>query len=511
MYTSTVSTKQFSSALESRKSSTHYFFLFLLLHTLLWTLGTYFARPSLPHDTLESITWGLQWQWGYHKHPFLTAWLCAGIFSLFQHADWSLYLLAQVLVTTTFIAVWYLAKQFLPLRHALIATLLLEGVLFYNINSFNLTSDTLQSPLWALLALFFYHALTTEKIYYWLLTSLLAACCICTKYQGIIFLVPMLFLCLKHPVARASFKKAGIYWSMLVFLLLISPHLIWLYQHDFITVTYAQTAAADYTATKTIWGHLLYPLLALANDLFIIVGVFILIWPFYTKNKEQFIISSFQWHFLIILGFGPVVLTLILGIFDGDYFPPRWSTPYFFLIGIIVMSYLKPRLTKENIKKFAISFVLFSSLLFSIRMLSLTVFYKVNNDAFLPNKEMAISLNQLWRERYHSTLPYIAGSNYLVSLISPYLPDKSKPFLNWQLKENPWVNEMELGKKGALFIWDEGINYAWDHDGRITAHLPEWVLYRFPELIILPNTTFYRLSNNYPLIIGVAILPPRVV
>jgi 4-amino-4-deoxy-L-arabinose transferase-like glycosyltransferase len=476
---------------------------------LLWTFGPYVARPSLPHDTLEGITWGLQWQWGYNKHPFLTAWLAAGAAKLLGNGDWPIYLLAQSAVAFTFIAVWQLAKKMLPALHALIATLILDGVLFYNINSFNFTSDTLQSPLWALLSLFFYQALVSQKIYYWLLTGLFTALCICTKYQVIVLLLPMLFLCLWNPTARASFIKPGIYCALFLFFLLISPHVVWLYQHDFITFTYARNSATEYTETKTIFGIVLYPLLALANQIFNISGIFILLWPFYTKDKGPELINSFQWQFLISLGFGPTLLSFLLCMLIGDYFPPRWSTPYFFLIGIMSIAYLKPKLSRKQIMQWTISIVLFSFLLFSVRMASLTFFRRADSDAFFPNKEMALSLSKIWHQHYQVPLSYLAGSNYLVAMLTPYITDHPKPYLSWVENENPWINEAKLRKKGALFIWDEGQNYAWDKDSRENTHLPQSIVQRFPELKILPNAIFYRKSDNYPIIIGIGLLPPH--
>lgn len=484
-----------------------YLIFFLFIHTIFWTLGPYLARPSLPHDTLESITWGLQWQWGYSKHPFVTAWLCAAVFQLFN-SDWSIYLLAQLLILTTFLAVWQLAKQFLPLKHALIATVTLDGVLFYNINSFNLTPDTMQSPLWVLLSLFFYRALTTERLYYWLLTGLFAALCLCTKYQAIVLMSSMLFFCLINPRARAHFKKPGIYWSLGCFILFMSPHFIWLNQHHYLSLFYLKSLSVEYASQKNFVSHLIQPLLLLANGAFSIVGVFILLWPFYKKEPAALIITSFQWQFLLIIGFGPLVLSLILCMISGDHFPSRWLTPYFFLIGIIAVSYLKPVMDSTTLKTFMLNLVLFSTLLFLFRMLSLTVFVKAENDAFLPNQKMAVSLSQLWHERYQSPLAYVAGSNYLTSLLIPYLSDNPKPYLSWHVKKNPWINETDLRKKGALFIWDGEYNYAWDEDSRHCTHLPKIVLQRFPELIILPHYIFYRTSNKKPLVIGVALLPP---
>ena len=486
-----------------------YFCLFIFFHTILWTIGPALTRYSLPHDTLESITWGLQWQLGYHKHPFLAAWLSAGFTQLFGSIEWPIYFLAQLMVCITFFAVWQLAKKILPKPHALLATLLLEGVLFYNINSFNLTPDTLQSPLWALLSLFLYQAITSQKLAYWLLTGLFAALCLCTKYQAALILLPMFLLCLYSPLARISFKKIGIYWALVLFLSLISPHLIWLYQHSFSTLIYAKDVSSDYTPDKNTLSHLSFPLRLFVNAIIDILGLILLLLPFYNKDKSTISLNQFQWHFLLFIGFGPLFLSFFLCVITGDYFPPRWLTPYFFLFGIIAIAYLNPLLSKKRLQQFSVSLILFSTILFGSRILSLTLFPRVESDAFLPNKEIALFLSTLWQDHYHSPLVYVAGSNYLVAMTIPYMHDKPTPYFNWVPSESPWINEADLRKKGALFIWDEGENYTWDNDSRTFAHLPKMIVNRFPALKMLPPALFYRVSDKKPLLIGVAILPPE--
>lgn len=490
------------------KSITRFFWLFIIIHTLLWTLGPTLARDSLPHDALEGIAWGAQWQLGYYKHPFLTAWLCAGITHLFATVGWPVYLLAQLAVSLTFIAVWQLAKKMLPPFHALIAALVLDGVLFYNLNSFNITPDTLQSPLWALLALFFYQALTTEKLRYWLITGLLAALCVCTKYQIIILLFPMFLFCLFHPVARQCFSNKGIYFALLTLLICISPHLIWLYQNQFITITYAEQVASEYTQNKTALNHLSYPLKFIMNGLINLIGLFIVCWPFYKAERIKHTLGSFNWQFLISVGLGPFALSVLLCAITGDYFPPRWATPYFFALGIMVIAYLKPNITRKKMRQFLISLTLLSLLLFSLRLITLTVIPRPASDAFLPNKNIAASLVALWHEHYHSPLTYIAGSNYLVSLVTPYIAEHPKPYFNWSATQSPWINEQELKAKGAIFVWDISGNYAWDKESKKNATLPQAIVDKYPELEQTCELTFYRSSDNQPITIGVALLPP---
>lgn len=487
------------------------FWLFIIIHTLLWTLGPALARPTLPHDSLEGITWGIQWQLGYNKHPFLTAWLCAGFTEFFQTVGWPIYLLAQLAVSMTFFAVWRLARELLPELHALIATLCLEGVLFYNINSFNFTPDTLQSPLWALLSLFFYKALIRQKISSWIACGLFASLSVCTKYQVFVLFLPMLFLCIFNTQARTSFTKPGIYIAFFVFLLVLTPHLLWLYQHDFITLTYAEKVSSDYTQNQSLANVLRF----FINCLFNVSGLFFLLWPFYKQSKINLNLSiagthnSLQKQFLITVGLGPLLVSLLLSLITRDYFPPRWATPYFFALGILAVFWIQPKLSIKTLKQFALTLILFSSLLFLGRMVSLTLLPRTESDAFLPNQQIALAVEQVWKQHYTTPLRYIAGSNYLVSLITPYIPDKPKPYLNWDHIENPWINEEELRLRGAIFIWDEGRNYAWDLNSKTHGTLPESVLNRFPRLNILPNYTFYRSSDYHPIIIGIAILPPQ--
>jgi 4-amino-4-deoxy-L-arabinose transferase-like glycosyltransferase len=486
----------------------YYFWFFILLHTLIWTLGPSLLRPTIPHDALEGITWGLQWQLGYNKHPFLTAWLCAAVTKLFGTTGWPVYLLAQLAVSITFIAVWKLAKHVLPDIHALIATLVLEGVLFYNINSFNFTPDTLQSPLWALLSLFFYQALTKKNLCNWLYTAFFAALCVCTKYQVALLLLPMLLFCLFNPLARKSFAKPEIYCALAAFFVLITPHLIWLYHHNFITLTYATEISSDYTQRKTILNYLIHPLGFFINSAIDVVGLFILLWPFYNKNKIQLQLDSFKWQFLIFLGLGPLILSFVLCLLTGDYFPPRWSTPYFFALGILIVSYLKPSLSKRNLKQFTVTIILFSSLLFITRMSTLVLFPRPNSDAFLPTQQIALSLSTLWKTHYNTPLPFLAGSHYLVTGLIPYMTDKPIPYLSWDAADSPWINEKELHQQGGLFIWDASKCYTWDKQSKDHTHLPNDVLQRFPKLKIEPDFIFYRLSDNQPVVIGVAILSP---
>ena len=60
-----------------------------------------------------------------------------------------------------------------------------------------------------------------------------------TKYYSAILLFPLFLLLLREEKTRAYFKKPALYVGLLTFVLIITPHIFWLFQHDFLTIHYA--------------------------------------------------------------------------------------------------------------------------------------------------------------------------------------------------------------------------------------------------------------------------------
>ena len=51
---------------------------FLFVHLIIWTLIPSISNNNLPLDTIEALAWASDIQWGYTKHPPLSA-LFAGL------------------------------------------------------------------------------------------------------------------------------------------------------------------------------------------------------------------------------------------------------------------------------------------------------------------------------------------------------------------------------------------------------------------------------------------------
>ena len=108
------------------------FVVFLFIHILIWTLIPTLTNSNLPLDTIEALAWASDIQWGYSKHPPLSAWLSGLVVKIFANQDWAFYLLSQIFVVLSFIIIWKFSEDFFQNKiHSLISVLLLEGIYFY--------------------------------------------------------------------------------------------------------------------------------------------------------------------------------------------------------------------------------------------------------------------------------------------------------------------------------------------------------------------------------------------
>src|SRR5688572_20552813 len=91
-----------------------WFYALVFIHILAWTLVPWWARYTLPMDSMEGATWGHQLQWGYDKNPFMNGWLTALAVKISGQSGGAVYLFSQLSVAVCFWAIWKLSKKMLP-------------------------------------------------------------------------------------------------------------------------------------------------------------------------------------------------------------------------------------------------------------------------------------------------------------------------------------------------------------------------------------------------------------
>ena len=94
-----------------KKNINKAFYLFLFLHLLLWTLVPSLSNLNLPLDTIEALAWGSNLDWGFNKHPPLSAFAAEVFYQIFGNKDWAYYFLSQIFVISAFTIILILAYE----------------------------------------------------------------------------------------------------------------------------------------------------------------------------------------------------------------------------------------------------------------------------------------------------------------------------------------------------------------------------------------------------------------
>ena len=89
------------------------FFIFILSHLVIWTIVPSLTNKNLPLDTIEALAWGSNLDWGFNKHPPMSAFFTEVFFQIFGSQDWAYYLLSQIFVVIAFYFVFRFANEIL--------------------------------------------------------------------------------------------------------------------------------------------------------------------------------------------------------------------------------------------------------------------------------------------------------------------------------------------------------------------------------------------------------------
>ena len=55
------------------KNINNIFFIFAFSHLVIWTVVPSLTNNNLPLDTIEALAWGSNLDWGFNKHPPMSA------------------------------------------------------------------------------------------------------------------------------------------------------------------------------------------------------------------------------------------------------------------------------------------------------------------------------------------------------------------------------------------------------------------------------------------------------
>ena len=254
-------------------------FYYMMFAWFLINLVQAMFTPVLGDEAYYMI-YSLDLNWGYFDHPpaiALLTWISSGLFD----DELGIRFMTLVLNAATMLLCWNLipAEKKQHKHAALTFFIILLCIPIFHVYSFVTTPDVPLLFSFALYLLWYKDFLMKQNLLNALLLGLGASMLIYSKYQGgVLILISIL-------IKPQLLKSGWLYISGFFALILITPHLNWLYENDFVTLQYHLIDRQQ----GTVWENMSNYFAGVSGvlNLLILIPLFYFMWLERKKIQQQ--------------------------------------------------------------------------------------------------------------------------------------------------------------------------------------------------------------------------------
>lgn len=295
-------------------------------------------RNTLPHDMIENLYWGKEWQFGYDKHPSLFAWISYVFYKIFWSLPESMYFLTQINLCLGLFFIYKIAMHIFREKHLANSSILLTlCCLAFSFGNDKFNANTILISLLPATYYFCLKFLEKQTLKYALLIGLFSGLAFLGKYFAGIFLavigVFLLYFLSNKDAKKNTNTILYLLAGFFIFILVITPHIIWLVKNNFITLQYAADKAATGLQKSHFfcWNFLLMILLFYGTSIFIFK---ISKGKFDSLKKRLFSIDE---KFVISVSVIPCLLLFLVSLLTGMRIGSLWCVNMIPLFGVIIV------------------------------------------------------------------------------------------------------------------------------------------------------------------------------
>lgn len=314
---------------------------YAVIDIVVWTVWPLIVRYRPSGDNHEQLRWAENLAWGYDKHPPLPTmvlWIAERIFPTGIPLT---YALGGLQVAAMLGVVWWLTKQLLGERQALLAVLFVSCVTYYNnrLNHYNHNTALLFA--YALCVLCTYQAGVTKHWKWYAVLGATWAIGLLSKYQMVIAIACNGFFLLWIERRKLLPLIGRLSLAGVVCMSLLIPHILWLIDNDFPSFNYA----AKFVAADMPWLERPVDVVKfLADQLMRVapIGALLLLLRYIPKEKAAEATHSeapsFTKSFLIAHAWLPLALMCLLSVIFGTDLQMHWGTAFIWMNVVWMMS-----------------------------------------------------------------------------------------------------------------------------------------------------------------------------
>jgi 4-amino-4-deoxy-L-arabinose transferase-like glycosyltransferase len=405
------------------------FYIFITTHLILWTLIPSLTNSNLPLDTIEHLAWGSNLDWGFNKHPPAVAFFLEIFYQIFGPQDWAYYLLSQIFVIIAFIVVFKFAEELFKNKIlSLVSVLLLEGIYFYNFTTPEFNVNICQLPFWALCVYYSWKLFDKQQINLkdCFLLGVFAAIGFLSKYL-FIYLLIAIDLLFFYAIIIKKYQKFDFKFlvSLEVFFVLLVPHLVWLTNNDYATITYG--LARTGLENSSLINHITYPLIFLGKQIGILTPFFVMSFFLIKKFKFKVSLKDKKLLFLIFINLVPIGLMFLTSMLTGSKIRTMWMTPFYLFFGVLIVYIFQAQINMNKLKSFMYGFIFLfflSPILYGYISIS-----KDNKRTDYEGNEIAELVERRWGKNFSNEIMYVIGDEWHAGNLSYHLSNRPKWFL----------------------------------------------------------------------------------
>lgn len=473
-----------------------------LYHLVVWTLLPLLCNTCLPLDSVEAVMWGSQWAWGYDKHPPLSAWAAELFTNLL--GDGGLYLLSQLCIVTAGLGIYRLGRLLrLTAAQALIAVLLLDTVYYYQYISVEFNVNYLQMPFWAWGWVCGIDAIQNKRFGSWLGLGLCVALGALTKYIAVFMLAPLFAVWWARGELKQTLRSPGLYVAGALAILLFIPHLFWMKEHDWITITYGLKRGG--TENAQWWHHIWNPLAFLLEQAAILLPL--LLTAAFCGIKSSGKADHHPGSFSIAMGAYLAIAALSLA--TGMAPVTMWAAPMALAVGL----WLVPRFQMDRHPKAVLvamvlmstTFVVAYAIVYGLGPRFRDKPHRVN----YPGKALAREVEARWHQQQDTPLPHVVADEFLGGIVNHYGHDTPAVMIRGNLARSTYLTEDDVHQRGALVLWLKSRDHLAEKQASLADVFPD-LESRYPQLQLEPDLVipWPRTPNQQAGRYGIAYIPP---
>jgi hypothetical protein len=431
--------------------------ILLAAYAGVWTLYAVVAKSSqdIHFDMGEMIAWSREPLLGTPKHPPLPAWIAGAWFDLFPLADWAYYLLAMATATAALWAAWKASATYLTAEKRAVGLALLSLVPFFSFHALKYNANSAMMPWWALTTWFFLRSFETRRTGVAALAGIAAAAAMLVKYWSIVLLAALAMAAIRDPRRRSYFWSPAPYVTMAAGAAALSPHIAWLYIHDFVPFRYAlethpaTEAQALLSGAGYIAGFLGYAALPI-----VLVGL--------AAMPSRAVIAEALWptdpprRLAVIVFVLPLLLPTLLALATAEKVVSLWTIAGMTLLPVVLLSSPLIAISRRaaiGILAVAMALPVLAICVAPIVALTTQLNGVANYGAHY--RLVAQAAEKVWHETTDRELRLVGSYNNLLYGTVFYFSARPSAYEIVSPEVTPWADEARIQRDGILFYCPE--------------------------------------------------------